>query len=130
MNENTFFSLSAQTLQGALTGNATVQGVLTSPALMQAILTQGPMIINDYVFSIYENAAEYIFTVRRGSDEQSIILPKAGGVNFETDETLSLEDGILRVNTADEATENNTLPITSAAVATQIGNIDILLKTI
>ena len=79
MNENTFFSLSAQTLQGTLTGNATVQGVLTSPALMQAILTQGPMIINDYVFSIYENAAEYIFTVRRGSDEQSIILPKAGG---------------------------------------------------
>lgn len=79
MNDSAFFSLSAQTLQGALTSDATVQGVLTSPAMMQAILNQGPMIINDYVFSIYETADAYIFTVRRGSEEQSLTLPKAGG---------------------------------------------------
>ena len=45
-------------------------------------------------------------------------------------ETLILEGGILRVNTADAAEEDNTRPITSAAVATQIGNIEIILKTI
>lgn len=79
MNDSAFFSLSAQTLQGTLTSDATVQGVLTSPAMLQAILTQGPMIINDYVFAIYETADAYIFTVRRGSEEQSLTLPKAGG---------------------------------------------------
>ena len=44
--------------------------------------------------------------------------------------TLLVENGILRVNTADTAEGDNTLPITSAAVATQVGNIEILLKTI
>lgn len=53
-----------------------------------------------------------------------------GGVSFETDETLTLKDGILSVNTADKVESDNTLPISSAAVATQVGNIEILLKTI
>ena len=39
-------------------------------------------------------------------------------------------DGVVRVNTATEAEEDNTLPITSAAVHTNIGNIEILLETI
>ncbi len=49
---------------------------------------------------------------------------------FITDETLSIKDGVLSVNTADRAEENNTLPITSAAVYTEIGNINVLLETI
>ena len=53
-----------------------------------------------------------------------------GGATFDTDETLSLVDGVLSVNTATNAEQDNTLPITSAAVYTEIGNIDILLKTI
>lgn len=53
-----------------------------------------------------------------------------GGLSFETDETLTLEDGILRVNTADRMEEDNTLPITSAAVFTEVGNINALLATI
>lgn len=52
------------------------------------------------------------------------------GTKFETDETLSLIDGVLSVNTAKAVEEDNTLPITSAAVATTVGNIEILLKTI
>lgn len=52
------------------------------------------------------------------------------GNNFTTDETLSFKDGVLSVNTANSAEADNTLPITSAAVATQVGNIEILLKTI
>lgn len=133
MNENTFFSLSSDTLQGTLTSDATVQGVITSPAMISAILTQGPMVINDYVFTVEETDAMYIFTARRGSETQTIRLPKSGnsGVDFTTDETLTLDDNkVLRVNTANEATEDNTLPITSAAVATQIGNIEILLRII
>ena len=56
--------------------------------------------------------------------------PPPGGINFKPDETLSLKDGILSVNTADVAEADNTLPITSAAVHTQIGNIEMLLQTI
>lgn len=53
------------------------------------------------------------------------------GVAFTTDETLVLgKDGVLRVNTTNDAERNNTLPITSAGVYTQLGNIGALLKTI
>ena len=52
------------------------------------------------------------------------------GTAFETDDTLSLKDGVLSVNTASEAEADNTLPITSAAVYAEIGNIDALLQTI
>lgn len=52
------------------------------------------------------------------------------GVQFETDETLSLENGVLSVNRATDAEPDNTLPITSAAVYAEIGNINVLLETI
>lgn len=52
------------------------------------------------------------------------------GVKFETDDTLTLKEGILSVNTADAVEKDNTLPVTSAAVYTEVGNIEILLKTI
>ena len=52
------------------------------------------------------------------------------GITFVTDETLTLQNGILSVNTAKEPDPNNTLPITSAAVAQTVGNIEKLLKII
>lgn len=52
------------------------------------------------------------------------------GTTFVPDETLTLQNGILSVNTAKEPDPNNTLPITSAAVASTVGNIEILLNTI
>lgn len=52
------------------------------------------------------------------------------GQNFTTDETLSFENNVLSVNTAHEPDPDNTLPITAAAVANTVGNIEILLKTI
>lgn len=54
----------------------------------------------------------------------------SGGVSFTTDETLYLKDGILGVNTADAPEQDNTLPITSAAVYTTVGNIGAILDTI
>lgn len=57
--------------------------------------------------------------------------PVSGGnVDFKTDETLTLKDGILSVNTTDQMAHDNTLPITSGGVYTIVGNIEILLKTI
>ena len=52
------------------------------------------------------------------------------GTTFTTNETLSLKDGVLSVNTAKEPEPDNTLPITSAAVAQTVGNIEELLKVI
>lgn len=53
-----------------------------------------------------------------------------GGTAFKTDATLSLKNGILSVNTAEIVEEDNTLPVTSAAVYTEVGNINALLETI
>lgn len=52
------------------------------------------------------------------------------GTEFEVDATLTLVDGILSVNTADDVEKDNTLPVTSAAVYTEVGNINALLATI
>lgn len=56
--------------------------------------------------------------------------PPSGGVQFETDETLTLKNGILSVNTTDRMEQDNTLPMTSAGVFATVGNIEALLKTI
>ena len=52
------------------------------------------------------------------------------GVNFITDETLTLASGVLSVNTTNDATQDNTLPITSAGVNTIVGNINAFLATL
>lgn len=58
-------------------------------------------------------------------------MTKGGGAaSFETDNTLILSDGILRVNTTDVAEKDNTQPITSAGVDTIVGNIGAILDTI
>jgi len=53
-----------------------------------------------------------------------------GNVDFQVDETLKLENGILSVNTTNDMEQDNTLPITSAGVFATVGNIEALLKTI
>jgi hypothetical protein len=54
----------------------------------------------------------------------------SGGIDFTTDDTLSLNNGVLSVNTTSEMESDNTLPITSAGVYATVGNIEVLLKTI
>lgn len=54
----------------------------------------------------------------------------SGGVDFETGDTLKLEDGMLNVNTTSRVEEGNQLPITSAGVYAAVGNIETLLNTI
>lgn len=71
---------------------------------------------------------DYVLT-EEDKKEIAEMIP-SGGVSFETDETLFLENGVLGVNTATDVEGDNTLPITSAAVYETVGNIEILLKTI
>lgn len=76
----------------------------------------------------------HIFTLQPSEtgyalEEVSVTGP-AGPVDFKTDETLTLKDGVLSVNTTDVMEEDNTLPITSAGVYATVGNIETLLKTI
>lgn len=60
------------------------------------------------------------------SFSESYVLPSEV---IKTDETLSFKNGVLCVNTSKKV-EDSVLPVTSAAVDTVVGNIDILLKTI
>lgn len=66
-------------------------------------------------------------TVQNKDGMDSEVIP---AMKFETDETLTLKDGILSVNRAEKVEEDNTLPITSAAVFAEVGNINALLATI
>lgn len=61
---------------------------------------------------------------------QSYSTGDGGGTTFTTDETLTLSNGVLSVNTTDTPEADNTLPITAGAVYAQLGNIEVLLKTI
>lgn len=74
--------------------------------------------------SAYEIALQNGF---EGTEQEWLEYLRSG---FITDETLTLKGGVLSVNTAQEPDPDNTLPITSAAVATTVGNIEIILKTI
>lgn len=92
----------------------TVGSPLPKPNLMQDDPRKG-----DYVYGKEEFVEKYL----EG-------LPSGGGVDFKTDETLTLKNGVLSVNTTDQMEKDNTLPITSAGVFATVGNIEALLKTI
>lgn len=99
----------------------------------------------DYVYTEtevlnYSNLAKRLEEIEKNgvSDEQIATAvekymdenPIDTGVQFETDATLTLKDGVLSVNTTDQMEQDNTLPITSAGVYATVGNIEVLLKTI
>ena len=65
----------------------------------------------------------HVFVVTNGKDG-------AGGSALKPGDNIKIEDGVISVITADEVEKDNTKPITAAAVHTQLGNIEILLKTI
>lgn len=61
-----------------------------------------------------------------------IILGESEDIGFTTDKTLTLNPAtrVLSVNTATKVEKDNTLPVTSAAVHVEVGNITALLETI
>ena len=64
-------------------------------------------------------------------EESDIPLPGGGGFGYEIGHGLKVTGtNTLEVDTATNVEQDNTLPITSAAVYTTVGNIEILLGTI
>ena len=60
----------------------------------------------------------------------SAVEVSGGGGGWGVGHGLKVEDGKLAVDTAEDFSGDNTLPITAAAVQTTVGNIEILLGTI
>lgn len=89
-----------------------------------------------YVFRVgmfYADAHVSEFTVNNFNGFEREVIKKSAlpdDVTLRTDETLRYENGVLGVNTALDAEQDNTLPITSAAVYETLGNIELLLGTI
>lgn len=54
-------------------------------------------------------------------------ITQTGSQNFGIGNGLKLENNVLSVDTANVVEEDNTKPVTSAAVYTEIGNIEALL---
>lgn len=84
------------------------------------------------------DGSNYTFTVTNGSGggggggsaDVPIASETVAGI-VRVGENLKISaDGVLSVDTATAVEEDNTRPITSAAVQTTVGNIEILLKTI
>lgn len=64
-------------------------------------------------------------------EESDIPLPEGGGFPYQIGNGLKVTGGdTLEVDTTTDVEQDNTLPITSAAVYTTVGNIEILLGTI
>ena len=53
-----------------------------------------------------------------------------GGLPYKIGYGLKVEDNTLMVDAADAVEQDNTKPVTSAAVFTEVGNINALLATI
>lgn len=64
-------------------------------------------------------------------EESDIPLPEGGGgIGYKIGHGLKVNGNTLEVDTAEDIEQDNTLPITSAAVYSTVGNIEILLGTI
>ena len=54
----------------------------------------------------------------------------AGGIPYQIGAGLKVEENVLMVDTANVVEEDNTKPVTSAAVYVEIGNIEALLASL
>lgn len=79
-----------------------------------------------------DSSGHLIWTVDSGNtvDLGRVVGEGSGGVSFEVDETLTLTNGVLSVNTTDAAAESDTRPITAQGVYNEFAVINALLKTI
>lgn len=92
--------------------------------------------IDEYTITMTDGSS-YTFTVTNGSGgggggsaDVPIASDTVAGI-VRVGENLKISaDGVLSVDTATAVEEDNTRPVTSAAVQTTVGNIEILLKTI
>ncbi|MBP3311846.1 MAG: hypothetical protein J6L72_06380 [Butyricicoccus sp.] len=128
-------------------------GAVSSRSLT-GLVASGGMIVNDWQITMEEIEGGHRLTAKRGTEVQTMDImdgepgevpqkqieaavskyleenPVDGGVSFVTDKTLSLKDGVLSVNTTDEAKEADPRPITAQGVYNEFAVINALLKTI
>lgn len=77
--------------------------------------------------NLQENAQQ--FTANMG--EIQTVAEYVGGQVYTAGDNIHISnEGVISVLTADIVESDNTKPVTSAAVAMQVGNIEILLQTI
>lgn len=81
---------------------------------------------SDYVYTPTE--VETVEALKEWVEERIAEIEGTGG--YSVGHGLKVVDGALCVDAAQEAEKDNTLPITSAAVYVQVGNIETLLSTI
>lgn len=77
-----------------------------------------------------QGTAGYVLT--KTEDGNKGTQPEKGGGGYVIGSGLKLDpdNNTISVDTADAVEQDNTLPVTSAAVFTTVGNIDALLATI
>ena len=90
--------------------------------------------VDEYTITMTDGSS-YTFTVTNGSGgggsaDVPIASDAVAGISRVGENLKIDENGVLSVDTATAVEEDNTRPITSAAVQTTVGNIEILLKTI
>lgn len=105
-------------------------GVIQEGASLDASVDPTPTVYEQLLAAIGD--LDDLKTVDRSSLVAAINEARVtgGGGGLETDKSLTFANGVLSVNTTDKVEEDNTLPITSAAVAATVGNINELLKLI
>ena len=133
---------------------AQLRGTLVAASLSGA-LSAGLVVVNDYVISIAAIDGGHRLTITRGSEVQTMdVMNGERGPQGEqgpqgesgVDVTLASKDaagiirvgenlkidesGVLSVDTANAVEQDNTRPVTAAAVYTEVGNINALLETI
>lgn len=123
---------------------AQLSGTLGAASLSGALST-GAVVLNDYAIAITPIDGGHRLTITRGSDVQTLdIMDGVGGGGADVpiaSETVAgrvrvggnlkiSADGTLSVDTVAAVEQDNTRPITSAAVYTEVGNINALLETI
>lgn len=80
-------------------------------------------------FNVKFNITNQVVPVKFKSVQQ-VTAPGEGGFSYEIGHGLKVENNVLSVNSADGVEQDNTLPITSAAVYATVGNIGAILDTI
>lgn len=69
-------------------------------------------------------------TIRAGAALTGTANSGSGGTSYQIGAGLKVEEGVLMVDTAGTVEEDNTLPVTSAAVYVELGNVEALLANI
>ncbi len=120
---------------------SSISAKIQSTGSLSAALGAGSIVAGDYQITLSSIEGGHRLTVRKGSEVQTMDIKDglsdvpvaseaAVGVVKVGDNLEIGADGRLSVVTADAVVQDNTRPITSAAVYTEVGNINALLATI